>query len=375
MSAADDLTGEPSRMELKVGLFVVTLIAIALGVVLLFGSQRRYFQPRVTLHAIFDDVGGLRDGAPVWLSGVSVGSVTRMAFIGGAKGAPIRVQVDVQIARRDLERVRSDSVARIGSQGLLGDKIVTISAGSPEAPAAQPGDVLETESPVDLDKLISQASDILEKGQAIAGDAQTAMHSIAAPETMRNFKAVIASTRQLLRAAERGPGLVHALFYDRRTSDDLREVARGLNRVTARVDDGVARLDEMLRATDDDGKHVINHLARAARNVGDAAAELRDSRVVPHLERASADLADLTGALKSGRGTLGALIVDPTVYEQLVTVLGGVQRSRILRALVRFAIRKDDGRSVGRAVDEPNSPATRPAEREPVRAQTPRVKQ
>ena len=60
--------------------------------------------------------------------------------------------------------------------------------------------------------------------------------------------------------------------------------------------------------------------------------------------------------MKAGQGTLGALVVDPTVYEQLVQVLGGVGRSRVLRALVRYAISRDDEKGAARVVDEKNVP-------------------
>ncbi|HZS39633.1 MAG TPA: MlaD family protein [Polyangia bacterium] len=381
MSPTDELTGEPSRLELKVGLFVILLLAAGAGVVLLLGLERHVFENRVRLHAVFDEVAGLREGAPVWLSGVNVGTVTHIAFTARDREherEPIRVRVDLEIARKHLPHVHQDSVARVGSQGLLGDKIVEVSIGSPASPPAKPDDTLPTQSPADFDKLMAQASDILEKGQVIAARAAVAMNAFAEPKTLADLKGSIGSVRHLLHAVESGPGLAHALFYDRRSADDLRAVAGELHRLTSRVDDGVAQVDRILHATDKDGAQVINNMSRAARNLGDAAAELRDSKIIARLDRASADVVDLTGAIKSGQGTLGALIVDPTVYEQLVTVLGGVQRSRILRALVRFAIRKDDGRSVGQAVDQPATPANRnppPKLEKPQQAATPRVKQ
>ena len=64
--------------------------------------------------------------------------------------------------------------------------------------------------------------------------------------------------------------------------------------------------------------------------------------MVPHFERVAADLAQVSAQLRHGEGTLGALVQDPTVYQQLVTILGGVGRSRVLRALVRYAISKSD---------------------------------
>ena len=71
----------------------------------------------------------------------------------------------------------------------------------------------------------------------------------------------------------------------------------------------------------------------------------------------------MTGYMKQGQGTLGALVVDPTVYEQLVQVLGGVGRSRVLRALVRYAISRDDEKGTARVVDDKNVPELkRPAD-------------
>jgi phospholipid/cholesterol/gamma-HCH transport system substrate-binding protein len=87
---------------------------------------------------------------------------------------------------------------------------------------------------------------------------------------------------------------------------------------------------------------VVNNISRAAKGFGQIATELQQWQVVANLAHASADLAQVSGQLRRGEGTLGALVQDPTVYEQLVTILGGVARSRILRALVRFAISKSE---------------------------------
>jgi phospholipid/cholesterol/gamma-HCH transport system substrate-binding protein len=96
---------------------------------------------------------------------------------------------------------------------------------------------------------------------------------------------------------------------------------------------------------------VFNEVARAARNIGDAAGDLHRAGVVANLDRASGDLAAMTASVRAGQGTIGALLADPTIYEQLVTVLGGVARSRILRALVRYAIGRSSEQEVGRVVD------------------------
>jgi phospholipid/cholesterol/gamma-HCH transport system substrate-binding protein len=63
-------------------------------------------------------------------------------------------------------------------------------------------------------------------------------------------------------------------------------------------------------------------------------------------------LKNIVADMKSGKGTLGALLVDPSVYEDLKVVLGNVERNKALRALVRYSIRRD-GSQPGIEVRDP----------------------
>ena len=346
------------KLEVKVGLFVVaTLILGGVGILLL-GKSRHVFEPRVKLRAMFEDVAGLVQGAPVRVSGVNVGTVAQIQVVGAAPRPRILVEIDVTKSSVDL--VRSDSVARISSQGLLGDKIVEISVGSTAFPPVGAGGEIRTAPSPDLDKMLRQASAVIDDAMRAADRTAAAFDQIADPKTIAQIKGSILHINGLLRAAETGQGLAHALFYDKRTAQDLDRVSNNLAELTAHLDRGVQHLDAVLAATDGDGRQLINNVSRAARSVGQTADEIQRSRVVAHLDQAAGDLAQMTSYMKSGRGTLGALVVDPTVYEQLVQILGGVGRSRILRALVRYAISRDEDKSAGRVVDEKNVPRVDP---------------
>ena len=61
-----------------------------------------------------------------------------------------------------------------------------------------------------------------------------------------------------------------------------------------------------------------------------------------NLNAMSDDLRAIVGNLKQGKGTLGALLVDPTVYEDIKSAVGNVERNEVLRALVRYSIKQDD---------------------------------
>jgi phospholipid/cholesterol/gamma-HCH transport system substrate-binding protein len=334
-------SGEAARLlEVKVGVFVMVAIIVAMAAVLLLGQKKHLFENRVKLFVIFDDVQGLSEGAPVHLAGVAVGKVSRIAF--DRKADKTTVRVDLVLSRSALDLIREDSIATIGAKGLLGDKVVDLAVGSTASPAMLPGGRIAAGQPADFNHIMGQASQILDRVQLVVTQAVAVLSAIADPAAIAHIRGIIASLHAILRSAETGPGLAHALFYDQGTARKFDDLVTSLDTIASDVDTGVKRIDRLLAATDGDGDQILNNVSKAARSVGAAASEVRDSKIVAQLDSASSDLAVLTRQLRDGQGTLGALLEDPTVYEQLVVILGGVARSKVLRALVRYVIHQDD---------------------------------
>jgi len=255
-----------------------------------------------------------------------------------------------------LDRVRRDSTATIGSQGLLGDKLLQVAQGAAESPPIHEGDEIPSQEGADFNRIIAQASEILASARTVADNAAKASKALADPKTIESFRGAMSSLHALLARAEKGPGLAHSLFYDKRTADSFQSLSAGVDRLVAHVDHGVKELDAVLSSTDSDGRQVINNLSRAAKGLGETSDQLRKSHAIANIEHATGDLSAMMAHARAGQGTIGALFMDPTVYEQLVTVLGGVERSRILRALVRYAIKKSDGMGAARIVETPKPP-------------------
>src|SRR3989442_12092645 len=115
-------------LQLRIGGFVLVSLAVFLAIIYLLGARARYFERKYDLVAEFTEVGGLIEGATVRLAGVQIGRVTKVELPSGAGG---KVKVTLTIAKRLSDRIRKDSVARIVTQGLLGDKLLEISIGSP----------------------------------------------------------------------------------------------------------------------------------------------------------------------------------------------------------------------------------------------------
>ena len=120
--------GAGTALQLRVGAFVLASLLVFVGLVYMLGRSAGLFERQYRLVASFGQIGGLIQGATVRLAGVPVG---RVGAIRLPESGSSKVQVDLLIARRVQDRIRADSVARIETLGLLGDKIIDVSLGGP----------------------------------------------------------------------------------------------------------------------------------------------------------------------------------------------------------------------------------------------------
>jgi phospholipid/cholesterol/gamma-HCH transport system substrate-binding protein len=131
---------------------------VLVGLIYFLGRQSGMFERQYRLIAGFAQVGGLVEGATVRLAGVPIGRVTAIRL---PESLGRKVQLELTLVRRVQHRVRADSVARIETLGLLGDKIVEVSLGSPGAPALPEGAEIQTEEPLDTNSLMKQGTELL----------------------------------------------------------------------------------------------------------------------------------------------------------------------------------------------------------------------
>lgn len=139
-----------SRMEITVGVFLVMgflalgWLAMQLGEVSWLTGAKSY-----TLNAEFNNISGVKLGADIQISGVTIGKV-RQLHLNEDNLAMVAMQVDKGV------KVPVDSIASVKSQGIIGDKFIQITLGGDET-LYQPGEtIVDTESAVDLESLISK---------------------------------------------------------------------------------------------------------------------------------------------------------------------------------------------------------------------------
>ena len=101
--------------ELKIGMLAVAALIIAAALIFTLGGQGGFFWQRYSLKTMFSNIAGLKEGAPVRVAGVEVGSVSEVNFIGD------QVEVVMELNREHQSRITSTSVASLGSVSLLGE--------------------------------------------------------------------------------------------------------------------------------------------------------------------------------------------------------------------------------------------------------------
>jgi len=350
------------RLIIRAGLFVAGALFLAAMVVFLIGKEGLLFDKQVVYRGAFDDVEGLNLDSPVRLGGLAVGHVSAITFSPDLGDKRIQVQMD--ISAKFAERIRADSIARIGSRGVLGDKVIDISLGSAEAERIPPGGEIPSGTSGDITSLLKSSGEIMENVLAITRDLREGVSAYTKPAVRADLAALLKSLREVFQEIQTGGGAAHALIYDRKTAQELNGFLVAAAATARRFDQAMARVDHLL-AEVEQGHGAAHALfydpkgARAITELGSAAGELatllHDSRQSPNsavhqlvygdardmfanLGSAAADLKKITAKISSGEGTIGGLINDPSVYEDLRTILGNVKRNRILRSLVRYSI-------------------------------------
>jgi phospholipid/cholesterol/gamma-HCH transport system substrate-binding protein len=311
---------------------VLAIFSIGGGLQWMSGSEE--------LQARFQRVNGLQTGAPVYLSGVNIGSVASIRFPDDRRANYVVVRL--RIEANAVQRVRTDSVAKIESLGLLGDKFLLLTAGSQNAASVQPDALLLSQDPVNYAALLQARG----TGDLVA-----------------NVLAISVSMRQLLDTVNQGNGILAELIKGpanpnekpltlgsiRETLDKVQRLTDGLNLAVDRIDRGQGVAGALL-SPETNGRRVVanaasavDSLRTASASIAQTSAQLHDlvarmnnangllpqlmqdqkyaSQVMSNLRRSSDDMREVLDKINSRQGTLGLMVNDPSLYNNATNLV------------------------------------------------------
>jgi phospholipid/cholesterol/gamma-HCH transport system substrate-binding protein len=367
--------------EKRVGIFVAGGIVVLAIAVFLIGQNRKLWQRKVQYMAVYSNVSGLRPGSPVAMGGVDVGTVAKVRYSDDPHDAHIYVTLDV--VREQSERIRKPvydatgkkiihkgTVASIINKGLLGDKMVDLSLAEAGTPQLDPETPLATEEPLDLSTYVAKFDDLSQKANNVLTNLQEATGAFSDPKFTQDLKGTVGSMHDLLDGIAHKDGFAHRIIFDKAEADRIDGIMANVQSSTANLNGLLGNVNDItLQVRQGPGlAHGVIYDGEMSANASGSLAEIHKDlehirtgnglvhslvygdtntqHLMTNVDAMSDDLRAIVTNIRSGKGTLGALLVDPSIYEDLKNLLGNVERNQVLRALVRYSIKEGDGKPV-----------------------------
>ena len=155
-----------SSQKIKIGIFTIAGILLFVAGIFIIGSKKNMFSDTFSIYGTFKNVGGLAVGNNIRFAGITVGTVEEISMVSDTV-----VRVDMRMKANVKPFLKADAKATIGSDGLMGDKLVTIISGSAsETKLLTDGSRIMTADPFDFDKIIAKFTNVANNAEIITGE-------------------------------------------------------------------------------------------------------------------------------------------------------------------------------------------------------------
>ena len=320
---------QEKSIEVKVGVLILVSLGILAAFVLIMGGLS--FEKTYTVFVDFDNPGGLQTGAPVRVAGVKCGKVTELAFMGGKIDPKTNrrtlVRAKLSIEARVKDSIKEDADFYITTQGVLGEQYLAIDPGSPTKAILAENAIVKGIDPPRLDLFLAKAYELLDvtingirNNRELISDIATNTAgvlkgmNVLLSENKERINRTMANLEQL--SAEANTLTVHA----RTNYVDNPKIARTIDNVDRLSSDIQKDSGPMLK----DAREALANLNRASKVVGGEEEQKQLKKTVEEIAqlaaRANSTAADaqaIVQHIKKGEGSVGALVMDEAVYDDL----------------------------------------------------------
>lgn len=288
---------------------VVVLIALITLVFSIYklGKAANLFTTRYTLYTFVPNARGITRGGSVTIAGVVAGTVQDIRFMPVGSDSTRKLQLTLSVDERLQDQVRSDSRASVRSLGLLGDKVLDISSGSPRYNVLQPNDTVRTNPVVDVDDVIAQAAVVVRDAVQLTADLKTITGGIV-----------------------RGDGTMGQLVTNRSLYTQLTGTLTHIDALLGRLDNPHGTVGRLIDdpALYDKLTSTVGSLDSLMQRIGDQHGTLgrllSDDTLYNRLSSAAGGADSLMRTLNSGQGSAGKLLRDQQLYDQLTQAVSNL---------------------------------------------------
>jgi phospholipid/cholesterol/gamma-HCH transport system substrate-binding protein len=274
--------------NIRLGMFVIVGTVLLIAAFYFIGSKQSLFSDTVSISARFYNVNGLMKGNNVRFAGIDVGTVESVNIITDST-----VEVVMVIERKAQPYIKTNALASIGTDGLMGNKLVNINSGTSSAPSIEEGDVLRTLRPIEMDEMIRTLNVTNENIMVISSNLRTITDKINNKNSLWNI------LMDTMVAENVKTSIVNLKIMSNNgilVTGDLRNILAGIQK----------------------GKGSLGAL------ITDTLLSSKINQTVVKLERLSDTAAIVTGDLnyfikgiKQGKGSIGVLLNDTSLIHNL----------------------------------------------------------
>lgn len=262
----------------RLGIFIFLGTILLVISIFMIGNKEKLFVTTIEIKSYFNQIEGLKSGAPVRLSGYDIGSVSEIKLVDAKTG---NVEVKMRIENDLLHFIRLDSEASIETEGLVGKKIVSITPGSPESEIIADGGIVKSKNPVNIAAIIEQTE-----------------------STMAYLKNLTKDLSEIIAKTNQGEGTVGKLINDEKLYYSAVQITQTADKSLKEM---TGRLTEISDILVDLGKNVKG--------------------IISNVDDATGDLKNLIANVENGEGLAGALLTDKKLADSVKTMIANLTRT------------------------------------------------
>lgn len=274
--------------NLRLGIFVIVGTAILIVSLYLIGSKQNLFGSTFNISASFNNVNGLMKGNNVRFAGINVGTVKSVEIVSDSS-----VNVIMIIENKAKEFIKKNSLASVGTDGLMGNKLVNINSGKGESSNIEEGDVLQSLKPVEMDQMVRTLDVTNENIKVITSNLRTITDKINSKNSLWS----------LLMDTVVAENVKSSIVNIKLMSNQGLYITGDLKGITEGIKKGNGSLGALITDTLISSK--IKQTVVRLQKLSDTAAVV------------TGDISHIVRKLKQGHGSVGVLLNDTTLIHNL----------------------------------------------------------
>lgn len=284
--------------NIKLGIFIFSGTLFFLILLYFIGSKRSIFYSTIKVKAHFFNAEGLMRGNSVRFSGINIGTVESVSIINDST-----VLVDMIIQKSVKEHIKKNSVASIGTDGLMGNKIVNIASVNEFANTINEGDELKTYKGINTNDMIKTLS-----------------------VTNENIKNITTDLKEISSKLNRETSILN-LMYDKKIKHNLSSTIENLNQSSLDVKEFTLHLNKISQDINQ-GNGTIGMLLKNEQMQLELKKSISSIQQSSHKINTSVEhINEITNQINSGKGTIGLLVKDSLLAARLTTSFENIESS------------------------------------------------